>query len=336
MTVVATNAALAQVTVSQQVYEKDILLQWVCQVASPLQLTVKIVDDKAASTLQLEAQNVILHQRNTILRALCGIALCNALDQKPFYLLAGGSASPIVIGKIVHWMSVADSLRSSSVADNADDDTTFLVDLEQQLQDSAFLMASSQASLADMDLALVLANQEIDAVYTNVLRWRETVLNTMRLLLANKTVVIPAVPSVSPVTPPIFFNGTEDVSTILQPKKKVTATKKNDSSSTSSQPQPSQDKQQQQQQPKPTDKKQTAKKAKVVAAARLQKQQNFPFRPWIFEWEKSSRPGTIQKPKSCFVKKSIWGRKHVKLPRVCEPFTRRKTYRIVTCWSCAI
>uniref|UniRef100_A0A7S3L7D2 tRNA-binding domain-containing protein n=1 Tax=Amphora coffeiformis TaxID=265554 RepID=A0A7S3L7D2_9STRA len=212
---VPTNAATAKLTVSKAAFEKDKLLQWVCHLASPFQLQVA-VQPKAAA-LQLEAQNVTVTMRNTILRTLCGMGLHHALDQAPYYLMGGGTTGPLAMGQLVQWMSLADSLRTK--AEPIED---VLNELEENLGQQSFLIGSAQPSLADFDVALVLADSssaDVDlSAYPNVARWRETVLWAFQAT-APPSIQAPAV-AVTAFDPPVFYNGTEDMEAILQPTKK--------------------------------------------------------------------------------------------------------------------
>lgn len=218
---VATNAAMATLCVSKKQYESDKLLQWVCHLASPFQLTVQTENSKAP-LLQLETQGTTLTMRNAILRTICGMGLHNALDQAPYYLMGGGSLGrPAAVGQLMQYMSLADSLRTK--ATSADD---VLPELEELLEQKSFLIGSAQASLADFDLALVLAaaaapeeSSPVDAtVYPHVARWRDAVLWTFAATappeIAAPTAAAPAMPD----EPLVFFYGTEDVGSVLQPK----------------------------------------------------------------------------------------------------------------------
>ena len=215
---VATNAAIAKLTVSKAEFEKDKLLQWVCHLASPFQL---VVQQQPKGALQLEGQNTTVTMRNTILRTLCGMGLHNALDQAPYYLMGGGTTGPLALGQLVQWMSLADSLRSQS-----EPVQEVLEELEGTLGQQSFLIGSAQASLADFDVALVLAQADLSG-YPNVARWRETVLWTFQAT-APAHIQAPQV-TVSALDPPVFYDGTEDMAAVLEPpaaKKKEAAPKK--------------------------------------------------------------------------------------------------------------
>lgn len=203
---VPTNAALATLTVSKADFEKDKLLQWVCHLASPLQLTVQ--QQPKACPLQLEAQNTIIDQRNTILRTLCGMGLHKALDQAPWYLLGGGTSGPLSMGLTVQWMSTADSLRTKTETPD-----TVCQELQDVLTRQSFLIGSAQASLADFDVALQLVGaDDCVAAYPAVARWRETVLWNFAATAPPHIAVDVSSSSIStePAAAPMFYDGTED------------------------------------------------------------------------------------------------------------------------------
>ena len=211
---VQSNSALASLVVSKAAYDKDALLQWVCQLASPLQLNVT-VDKK--SPLKLEAQGAVLTARNAVIRAICGIALHGSLDQAPYYLLGGsGTGAALKMGQLIQWMSVADSVRSG-----ASTSASMAASLENHLQGKAFLIGSSQPSLADYDLALALKIGEIDAAeYPAVHRWYGACIIAFQQF-AKDTLSVPVTAPEATSGPLIFYTGTEDVSSVLKPKEPV-------------------------------------------------------------------------------------------------------------------
>ena len=216
---VPTNAALATLRVSKADFAKDPLLQWVCHLASPLQLTVQ-QQTSGKGVLELDAQNTTIRMRNSILRTLCGMGLHKALDQAPYYLLGGGAtAGPLARGQLVQWMSLADSLRSGS----DDDWDAVLKQLDQTLTQQSFLIGSAQPSLADFDVALVMANSSKELTPA-VKRWRETVLWTFTAT-APASIQVPT--TVDPTVPeaPTFYDGTEEnwLDLLRPPASKATA-----------------------------------------------------------------------------------------------------------------
>lgn len=244
---VATNAAIAKLTVSKAEFEKDKLLQWVCHLASPFQLQVQ--QQAKGNTLQLEAQNTTITMRNTILRTLCGMGLHNALDQAPYFLMGAGTTGPLARGLLVQWMSLADSLRSKS--ETVED---VLEELEETLGKHSFLIGSAQASLADFDVALVLTQADVSD-WPNVARWRETVLWAFQAT-APAHIQIPEFPASSgnvALDPPVFYDGTEDMTAILQPpaaKKKEAAPAKGKGNTVKPQENPKQEGKKQEKQAK--------------------------------------------------------------------------------------
>lgn len=215
---VQSNAALANLTIAKSAYDKDIVLQWVCEIASPFQMNVT-VDSK--SSLKLEAQGVVLTSRNAILRGICGVALHGALDQSPYYLLGGtGFSAALKVGQLIQWMSAADSLRTGATLDS------IASDLEYRLQNRSFLIGSSQPSLADYDLALEIEGNAIDAViYPEVKRWHSAVLWAFRQLAKGNLLM----PATTPLTsgPITFYYGNEDITSVLrQPETRAAPVKR--------------------------------------------------------------------------------------------------------------
>uniref|UniRef100_A0A7S2YRW0 tRNA-binding domain-containing protein n=1 Tax=Entomoneis paludosa TaxID=265537 RepID=A0A7S2YRW0_9STRA len=162
--------------------------------------------------MKLEAQGAVLSARNAILRAICGIALHGALDQAPYYLLGGsGNGAALKIGQLVQWMSAADSLRTGGTFD------AIAPGLEAHLQSRAFLIGSSQPSLADYDLALAIDGKAIDAaVYPSIQRWYAASIFAFQQHSKGNVSVPVSAPAAS-TGPLTFYYGLEDVSTILKP-----------------------------------------------------------------------------------------------------------------------
>ena len=208
---VQTNSALSHLFVSKAQYDQDILLQWVCQVASPLQLLVT-VDKK--SPLKLEAQSIVLTCRNAILRAISGTVLHDALDQHPHYLLGGsGSADSMKFPQIVQWMSVGDTVRQGSTSSSS-----LIPTLETHLEKKAFLVGSSQPTLADYDVALSLNRKDIDddSMFPAFQRWYAAVMWSFQQFTPKGQSVPVSVPP-PPVGPLTFYFGMEDVDAVLKP-----------------------------------------------------------------------------------------------------------------------
>ena len=161
------SSAVCRLTVVDAVLQSDPVLHLVAQLASPLQLKI-VRKKKNAVPLQLEMtasgeNGVVLTQRNAILRSLSGAALHGALDLAPYYFLAGGFSSNSSIaasgsmGSIIQWMSLADSLRNNNKDDGNWGD--ILQGLDEHLEVNSFLVpTSSQCTLADLDVAVVLWN----------------------------------------------------------------------------------------------------------------------------------------------------------------------------------
>jgi tRNA-binding EMAP/Myf-like protein len=240
-TAVTSHAAVCQLTVAQSVYDKDVLLQIIVKTASSKQVHVSI--EKKGNILQLVYAGHTYTQRNSILRALCGKVLHFALDQAPCYLLGGVAArastsysNAMTAGSIVSWMSVADSIymRSAgagagSANDDTDEDndqTEFLESLEDHLETRAFLVPSSQCTLADWDLSLALLTaQSSSSNYgPNVQRWLLQSYASLQVAAVaagmDISKLFPAgLPASSKEAPaPVFFYGTEDMTAVLQPK----------------------------------------------------------------------------------------------------------------------
>jgi aminoacyl tRNA synthase complex-interacting multifunctional protein 1 len=229
---VTSHAAVCQLTVAQSIFDKDVLLQIIAKTASNKQVHLQI--EKKGHTLQLVYAGHTYSQRNSIVRALCGRVLHYALDQEPHYLLGGVAArastsyaNAMTAGSIVSWMSVADSMRSgqssggvgaaaaaaAAAADDDNDHTAFLESLEAHLETRAFLVPSSQCTVADWDLAL--------ALLTSVTSGTESTISLCDAAVkAGMDVAkLPAgLPEPKEAPAPVFFYGTEDITAVLQPK----------------------------------------------------------------------------------------------------------------------
>jgi aminoacyl tRNA synthase complex-interacting multifunctional protein 1 len=228
---VTSSAAIAKLTLSESDLMNDILLQWIIALATPLRLTVVVVAAKKNNSpllLELLASDKLqLSQRNAIVRCLCGMGLHNALDtigSTPCLTMGGHSsavaASPyhaMALASMNSWMSVADTIRQSSSSKNVEEVTELLVQLNAHLTTRSFLVPSSQCTIADVDVAMVLlqyATKDSIASYPNVQRWVIQCCATVQ----SQGVKIPAtlsydssfLSSIKPTTP-IFFDGTEEV-----------------------------------------------------------------------------------------------------------------------------
>ena len=229
------SAALGTLTISSQAINADPLMKLIVKLASPLQLTVNS-PKKAVLSLEL-LSGTKLTQRNAIIRCLCGMGLHNYLDSAPHYLLGGHSAasnaSPahsMAIASLSSWMSVADHAKTEASI------KPLLEQINTHLETRAFLTPSSNMTVADIDVALVILKKgsvdEISA-YPNVLRWVTTVSSSLK----EHEIILPGnLPSPASQGPPVFFYGTENVP---MPKKPQVVTK-NDSASKPPAKQPAQ------------------------------------------------------------------------------------------------
>jgi aminoacyl tRNA synthase complex-interacting multifunctional protein 1 len=221
---VDSSAALGTLTVTAKDLSDDPTLQFVIQLANSLQLTVK-QPKKGPLGLELPS-GTILSQRNAILRCLAGMGLHNALDD----LLSGGhskaaKASPahaMALASLSSWMSVADHYRTGN------DIEELLELLEKHLETRAFLIPSAVPTLADVDVATVVAKkgslEGLGASYPNVDRW----LTTVGALLETKAGIdfISSKLPVAMAAPPMFFFGDEEgVELPSKPQRKPAAKK---------------------------------------------------------------------------------------------------------------
>lgn len=234
---VSSSAALATLTVTPKDLSDDPTLQFVVHLASKLQLTV-VQPAKGNLGLQLPC-GTMLSQRNAILRCLAGMGLHNALDDQ---LMGGHSkaskASPahaMALASLASWMSVADHYRG-----NTTEMTELLNQLEAHLETRAFLIPSAVPTLADIDVASLLAKVSLDGYY-NVQRW----IHTVGALLQGANIALIQVPTVTAGPPMFFFGDEEGVELPAKPIKKAQP-KKEDKS-----PKADANNKQQQQQAKP-------------------------------------------------------------------------------------
>lgn len=261
------DAALCRVKVSPSVLETDcvldLVLQWMQKYTH--QVTVTATPADQAKPLELTVGGggggFVLTQRNAILRSLVGPALHGAMDHDVYgagtHLWAGGQwalrssrhssshVASIQAAQLIHWMSVADSLRNGdpSAASGRVEDVTN--ELEVVLEQSAFVVShSAAATLGDLDLCVALwsaAAKTTPIEYPKaLLRWMvqcAAVLEQLSLdvgtsSLAEQKFQIPAAVAqellrvnTAQCQPPMQFNGTEDASAILAALYKPTAAK---------------------------------------------------------------------------------------------------------------
>lgn len=221
MTGVTSAAAVGTLQVPKAQWDKDVVLQLVSKLASPLQLTITHKKDPLSFT----ATGYQLTQRNAILRCLAGYGLLFAMDQSPYYLLGGhamtartgGATSAMALAGMVQWMSAADGVARTGASEE------LLTELEVLLTKQAYLVPSALPTLADWDLAVALvATQGLES-YPSVSRWLSTVLAMLQDYGAKVGVKVPSGPAPLPAAPIAFYYGTEDMDAVLVPATKSTA-----------------------------------------------------------------------------------------------------------------
>lgn len=209
---VTSSALLCHLSVSSAQLEKDRLLQvLVTQLVSPLQLKVS-QSSSAASALELTIADQTLTQRNTIIKTLVG--WIGVKQNHSGRSLVSHPSTPVSSSALTAWMSVADSVRTSSCADD------FLSNLNLHLETHAFLLPKSHtASIADLDLALALFEKDDKTTTTptsssyqefaHVLRWSYA---CHALLTEFGCKGLPALEQSALLSghSPVFFDGTED------------------------------------------------------------------------------------------------------------------------------
>ena len=190
---------------------------------------------------------MLLTQRAAILRALAGPFLHYALDDT--FLGGHGAAAAascsnnnnnqkaiLAMASLTSWMTVADQVKhdGNGNGNGNHDDTvvaSVLKQLETHLETRAFLIPSSQATLADMDLCVALLQKMTpDTMHTmttttpNVLRWITTVHAQMKILLggagddAAQEYLPPLPPTLVTTQMPMFFYGTESFTPVVSGK----------------------------------------------------------------------------------------------------------------------
>jgi hypothetical protein len=133
----------------------------------------------------------------------------------------------MALAGISSWQSVADSIKHKP-----ETASQLMIQLNEYLSTRAFLIPSSQCTLADMDLALVLGNaMKKDTNMTELPhfnRWMQEVQAVLEEYAALHDIKIPALEIQAPVVPmPVFFNGTEE----YVPPKVTDGTKKQQAAS---------------------------------------------------------------------------------------------------------
>ena len=222
---VTSSAAVAKLSISDAELKSDFLLQWIIQIATPLRLEVATKPKSSLCLELLASDGLQLTQRNAIIRCLCSMGLHNALDttgSSP-HLTMGGHAAAVgaspyhamAVASMSSWMSVADRARKSK-----DGNGDLLAQLESHLTTRSFLVPACQCTIADVDVASALLQnnvKEVAASYPNVQRW----LSQCCASLEAHGVSLPPSKLIDEGTKksvaPIFFRGTEEV--VLPTKK---------------------------------------------------------------------------------------------------------------------
>lgn len=172
MTGTISDAATPTLHISKSLVSADPLLALFLSWLPPHQVTLIITTDTASSssssplcTLLVRDKTERLHERNAILRALCGKTLLYQMDQYPYCLMGGHaessvharSESALVLSAIASFMSMADGIRANETLDN------LLCALDEWLQDRSFLVASNcgRPTLADYDVYFALCERNI-------------------------------------------------------------------------------------------------------------------------------------------------------------------------------
>ncbi|KAL3806652.1 hypothetical protein ACHAXA_001954 [Cyclostephanos tholiformis] len=238
---VVARSALASITVPSLIGSSDPLVALVVALCPPYQTKVVITkkSKKNDPPLSLTVGPDVLHQRNSILRSLCGSGLHHALDDAPLLLLGGhsarstGGASPIsalALAGISSWMSLASSVRE----DDGYDVPTLLYQLDAYLASRSFVVPSPSPTLADLDLYLAILSRvsgnELENILmgsgpgggsVNVRRWLgqcgSTLEDLMIVAIENSEhsgAPVPVIPEGLPHstahTSPTFYYGDED------------------------------------------------------------------------------------------------------------------------------
>jgi methionine--tRNA ligase beta chain len=259
---VSSSSALCTVLLvgesGKKAFQQDIILQWVVQLANPFQIRqvsdpddvrIKNVlnghgcssDQKGIVALQVgpHEHGNVLKERNSIVRALCGMALHGALDLRHQLLgghsggsVRGTSVAPIAAlawGCLTEWMGIAQALRNLPIQSNTNSTESFgkIVDrMEYHLSSHAFLVPSPSATIADLDVASVILTRSdlLEMInksssfekYRNVGRWLRQCKSDLDLYgileicqTAGISFLEPPPPSSNARGAPVFFSGTE-------------------------------------------------------------------------------------------------------------------------------
>jgi aminoacyl tRNA synthase complex-interacting multifunctional protein 1 len=248
----SSHAALCFVQVSESKLQKDWVLHMVLMYLQKVTHQVSIQMEKKDNVLSMKMgggcasveSTSAITQRNAILRSLSGMALHGAMDLHYRNEIAlcwnGGYSSTqasrhgtsvnaaIQSAAILHYMTLASNLRQNPC------DTSMLDavvgELNQTLEQSSFLVPlSATATLADMDVCLALLSLEEKSFAdfpVHVKRWMIHLLHVLEQLATFTNVPLPAalqktndaiqsfLASKAPA-PPLFFDGTEDVTAVL-------------------------------------------------------------------------------------------------------------------------
>jgi hypothetical protein len=198
MTGVTSDAAIATITIPPPLLQSDPLLNLILSISPSHQL--KIISKKKTNTLSLTSSvvasnksDVELHQRNAILRSICGMTFHNALDKYPFYVLGGHSASggasvesAICLASVSSYMSIASSIRDNSTdTDNNIDLSQIYSQLNNVLANNSFLVGSTpKPTLADLDVFFALSTASKGTIQLD-----DSLIHCKRWLLATLTAV---------------------------------------------------------------------------------------------------------------------------------------------------
>lgn len=230
----ASDAALCSVSVSIDMLEQDPVLEILLKLVETKTHQVKVewvaaASEKGTLSMSIGGSQVLLMQRNSILRSLFGAALHGAQDHHTNGCLSGRlfSVSASIHGRshqaalnqasLTQWMSVADQLRKSGGGSDLD---ALITDLDQLLQRSAYVLPfAAAATLADLDLCVALWLLKLEVYPSSVTRWMTQVIAVLEQLASEAGVSLKtklALPSPpSQPAPLTLFYGTEDADVVL-------------------------------------------------------------------------------------------------------------------------